>query len=218
MAADRLEQRVKSLEEQVAQLSAVIHKNGSGKDWRRTVGMFTGDPVVKRIDDAARKFRQADRAKARRPSRRGRVPRNDRSRHRPPHRPPLHGSSSVCFAGGASGVRCGPPRTAGSTAVPFTGGQPRANGCSRERAGTRCARVSRPRTSPTEGLQCAGVAVHFWSEMFCSSSPGRFYPWSRRHPIVPGNGVRAHADQPGGGGWENLEVAGSLRARVAPLA
>ncbi len=31
------------------------------KDWRRTIGMFSGDPVMKRIDEAALRYREADR-------------------------------------------------------------------------------------------------------------------------------------------------------------
>jgi hypothetical protein len=35
-------------------------------DWRRTVGMFSGDEGMKRIDQEGRKWREAERRKARR--------------------------------------------------------------------------------------------------------------------------------------------------------
>ncbi|HEV3262397.1 MAG TPA: hypothetical protein VG013_36435 [Gemmataceae bacterium] len=61
-----LEQRVAALEGQVADLRAAL-ANGAGlKDWRRTMGMFAGDEVMKQIFDEALKFREADRARARR--------------------------------------------------------------------------------------------------------------------------------------------------------
>jgi hypothetical protein len=70
---ERLDKRVQMLEQQVAQLRAMVQQPASGKNWRRTVGMFTGDEVMKRIDEGARMYRQADRAKARRPARRPRA-------------------------------------------------------------------------------------------------------------------------------------------------
>jgi hypothetical protein len=70
MATSTLEKRVKTLEQEVAQLKAVVNRGLPTKDWRRTVGMFTGDEVMKRIDEGARRFREADRARVRRPSHR----------------------------------------------------------------------------------------------------------------------------------------------------
>jgi hypothetical protein len=70
MTLKKLEYRVTSLEEQVAQLKI----NGQrAKDWRRTVGMFTGDELMKRIDEEALRFREEDRAKAKRTKRRVRA-------------------------------------------------------------------------------------------------------------------------------------------------
>jgi hypothetical protein len=60
-----IEERLRTLERQVAQLRAAMARSGRPKDWRRTVGMFTGDTVMQRIDEYAHKFREADRAKAR---------------------------------------------------------------------------------------------------------------------------------------------------------
>ena len=60
------EQRVVSLESQVAALKAPVGDRTRTKDWRRTVGMFAGDEVMKRILDGALKYREADRQRARR--------------------------------------------------------------------------------------------------------------------------------------------------------
>jgi hypothetical protein len=62
-----------SLEDRVTRLEAfVLSLSGSGnrgkkKDWRRTLGMFTGDEIMKRIDEQALKYRRQDRKKVRRP-------------------------------------------------------------------------------------------------------------------------------------------------------
>ena len=36
------------------------------KDWRSTLGMFTGDPVMRELDEEGRKIREAEREEARR--------------------------------------------------------------------------------------------------------------------------------------------------------
>jgi hypothetical protein len=61
-----LDERVSALEKQVEELRTVLQKSSRAKDWQRTVGMFTGDNVMKRIDKAARHYREVDRAKVRR--------------------------------------------------------------------------------------------------------------------------------------------------------
>lgn len=67
MAEPSMEERIGVLERQVAELQAALRGGGGGgggppaKDWRRTVGMFAGDEVMKQIDEEARKFREADR-------------------------------------------------------------------------------------------------------------------------------------------------------------
>lgn len=61
----KIEERVAALENQMMQLQ----ENANGvpsEGWRSTVGMFTGDPIMKHIDRAARKIREADRRRARR--------------------------------------------------------------------------------------------------------------------------------------------------------
>jgi hypothetical protein len=64
MAEATLEERVAVLEEQVARLIGGSVSPKSTKDWRRTVGMFTGDPVMKEIQEEGRKIREADREQA----------------------------------------------------------------------------------------------------------------------------------------------------------
>jgi hypothetical protein len=66
MAKNHLEQRVATLEAEVAQLKAALELVQPSKDWRKTVGMFAGDEIMKQIDEEARKYREADRARARR--------------------------------------------------------------------------------------------------------------------------------------------------------
>jgi len=61
-----IEKRVAALEQQVAELKAAVADGRRPKDWRRTIGMFAGDEVMKRIFDTALKFREQDRKRARR--------------------------------------------------------------------------------------------------------------------------------------------------------
>jgi hypothetical protein len=65
MKRHSLEERITALEEQVAELRRAS-SGFSAKDWRSTVGMFSGDEVMKRIDEAGRKWREDERRKARR--------------------------------------------------------------------------------------------------------------------------------------------------------
>ena len=65
MTEDRVEVRVAALEKEMAALIRAIANGAHEKDWRSTVGMFSGDEVMKRIDAAALAYREADRRKAR---------------------------------------------------------------------------------------------------------------------------------------------------------
>ena len=68
MSIQDLERRVVALEEQVRRLTL---ENGNGerrKDWRKTVGMFSGNELMKEIDAAALAYRERDRRRARRKS------------------------------------------------------------------------------------------------------------------------------------------------------
>ena len=52
------------LEKQVATLLLRLGLEPTEKDWQRTVGMFTDDPVMTAIQTEGRKIREADRKKA----------------------------------------------------------------------------------------------------------------------------------------------------------
>lgn len=73
MPKPTVEARLKVLEQQVAELTKRVPEFRSPKDWRSTIGMFTGDEIMKRIDESARQFREADRRKARQCAARRRV-------------------------------------------------------------------------------------------------------------------------------------------------
>jgi hypothetical protein len=68
MSQQTLEERVAALEQEVARLSRQLRANGEpGRDdWKSTVGMFANDPIMKEIEEEARKIREADRERARR--------------------------------------------------------------------------------------------------------------------------------------------------------
>lgn len=59
-----LEQRVAELERKMAQLIAMPN-GATNKDWRRTIGMFSGDEFMKSIDTEGQRIREADRRRAR---------------------------------------------------------------------------------------------------------------------------------------------------------
>ena len=61
-----LEQRVDVLEKRVAEVLERILAPTPAKDWRSTLGMFTGDPVMRELDEEGRKIREAEREEARR--------------------------------------------------------------------------------------------------------------------------------------------------------
>jgi hypothetical protein len=65
MDSTQLEQRVARLEQRVEELSTLSPSVApSVKDWRRTVGMFRGDPIMKTINDEANRLRESERAVA----------------------------------------------------------------------------------------------------------------------------------------------------------
>ena len=49
MSTRSLEQRLTALEQEVAALKEALANGGRVKDWRRVVGMFEGDEVMKRL-------------------------------------------------------------------------------------------------------------------------------------------------------------------------
>jgi hypothetical protein len=64
MTLETLERRLAVLEKTVAELVAKSKPPGRD-DWRSTIGMFTGDAVMKEIDEEALKYREENRQKTR---------------------------------------------------------------------------------------------------------------------------------------------------------
>ena len=62
---DALAKRVSELEREIAALKLQAMA-APEKDWRKTIGMFTGDDVMKQIDAAGAAIRQKERDAARR--------------------------------------------------------------------------------------------------------------------------------------------------------
>ena len=60
-----LEDRVAALESQMAEVLGSQSGLKRPKDWRRTLGRFTGDDVMRQIDDEALKYREEDRVQSR---------------------------------------------------------------------------------------------------------------------------------------------------------
>ena len=74
MADLSLDQRVATLEQQMAGILSLTNNGSRKKDWRRTIGRFTDDPGMQALFADAQKIRDADRKKARkRPTKRRRV-------------------------------------------------------------------------------------------------------------------------------------------------
>lgn len=61
MNISTIEERLTQLEKRVDEL-AQAKPSGPIKDWRRTVGMFRDDPVMKEVIDEALRAREAERA------------------------------------------------------------------------------------------------------------------------------------------------------------
>jgi hypothetical protein len=71
MSQRALEPRVAALERQLTELQARVNRLTHTADWRRTIGMFAGDEVMKQIFEEGRKIREQDRERARRTVPRG---------------------------------------------------------------------------------------------------------------------------------------------------
>lgn len=62
MSQNTIEERVTRLEQLIDQLLTKPPTSEPGRDdWRRTFGMFAGDPVMKEIIDAGQRVREEDR-------------------------------------------------------------------------------------------------------------------------------------------------------------
>ena len=66
MSHSALENRVNELEKQVAELQATLKNGPAPNDWRRTIGMFTGNAGMLEVFQEAVHAREADRRRARR--------------------------------------------------------------------------------------------------------------------------------------------------------
>ena len=66
MSLQSLDKRLAALEREVGELKKALVNGKRNKDWRRTVGMFAGDEIMKQIDKETLKLREADRRRARR--------------------------------------------------------------------------------------------------------------------------------------------------------
>lgn len=64
MTRASLEERVNTLEKQLAELQVQVQKLARPKDWRNAVGIFAGDEGMKEVFEEARKIREADRRRA----------------------------------------------------------------------------------------------------------------------------------------------------------
>ncbi len=65
MAEATLEERVATLEQLVAQLMHTAERTARKKDWRRTIGMFDGDPVMQEIMAEGQRLRAEARQQGR---------------------------------------------------------------------------------------------------------------------------------------------------------
>ena len=62
--AATLDERLARVEQLVEELVRKSNSPERSKDWRRTVGMFDGDPVMKEIIEAGHRIREQDRAES----------------------------------------------------------------------------------------------------------------------------------------------------------
>ena len=61
MASTTIEDRIAELERLVGKLMQRSGRSTEEKDWRRTVGMFDGDEIMKEIIQEGRRIRMEDR-------------------------------------------------------------------------------------------------------------------------------------------------------------
>jgi hypothetical protein len=66
MSPISVEERISALERTVAQLVQSRDAASRVKDWKRTVGMFSGNELMKEIDAAGQKIREDARQRVRR--------------------------------------------------------------------------------------------------------------------------------------------------------
>ena len=61
MAEATLEERVATVAQLAAQWMHTSERTAQKKDWRRTIGMFDGDPILQEIMAEGRRLREEDR-------------------------------------------------------------------------------------------------------------------------------------------------------------
>ncbi len=61
MASSTLEERIAELERLVKELMQRSGDSAEEKDWRRSVGMFDDDPIMKEIIEEGQRLREEDR-------------------------------------------------------------------------------------------------------------------------------------------------------------
>lgn len=61
MTQPSLEDRLSTLERTVAELVGKQETPKHKGDWRSTIGMFAGDPVIREIQEEGRRIREAER-------------------------------------------------------------------------------------------------------------------------------------------------------------
>ena len=65
MSQTSVEERISALERTIADLVQWRRGANRVKDWKRTVGMFSGNELMKEIDAAGQRIRDQDRQRAR---------------------------------------------------------------------------------------------------------------------------------------------------------
>lgn len=65
LMAATLEERLARVEQLLEELVRKSERPKRDKDWRSTIGMFDGDPIMKEIIDAGRSIREQDRTETR---------------------------------------------------------------------------------------------------------------------------------------------------------
>lgn len=74
MTQTLMAERLAALEKQVGELARRLLALEAPKDWRSTIGMFSGNEGMKEVFEEGRKIREADRAKARKPRKKRQTP------------------------------------------------------------------------------------------------------------------------------------------------
>jgi hypothetical protein len=67
MSRPTLEERVAAVEQRLAELTASPPVSADVKDWRRAIGLFPNNALMKEIDAAGQAWRERDRRRGRRP-------------------------------------------------------------------------------------------------------------------------------------------------------